>query len=293
MAVLRLFYWLEWIVCWLFVSHGRRCVLKDCCAIADNAVLLPLVVVVVVVVVVPVVVVFRWWWLVFQGRRCVLKDCCAIADNAVLPPETVVPPFTYYAGSPGDVNFSQQSWISRICAQATIFGIMPRIGAILAISQLFSWFVDTLLLRLHRNCNLYTSFSMSYRFLLSEWRHARTQNSGLKYEIKFPALVWTHNTAKLNLISVINCTANRNKPESWTYLGFKGFLENLKNLGFLDQLSSRGWHGCRWLLLGTFVSELPECTQDLMIDITRSYYQHFVPDTRSPAPRWHRHCYHA
>lgn len=34
---------------------------------------------------------------------------------------------------------------------------------------------------------------------------------------------------------------------------------------------------------GTFDSELPECTQDLMIDITRSYYQHFVPDTRSPA----------
>ena len=40
---------------------------------------------------------------VFQGRRCVLKDCCAIADDAVLPPETVVPSFTYYAGSPGDI----------------------------------------------------------------------------------------------------------------------------------------------------------------------------------------------
>ena len=28
---------------------------------------------------------------------------------------------------------------------------------------------------------------------------------------------------------------------------------------------------------GTFTSELPECTQDLMIDVTRSYYQHFKP----------------
>ena len=36
-----------------------------------------------------------------QGRKCVLKDCCAIADNTYLPPETVVPPFTLVAGSPG------------------------------------------------------------------------------------------------------------------------------------------------------------------------------------------------
>ncbi|ELU09048.1 hypothetical protein CAPTEDRAFT_176585 [Capitella teleta] len=28
---------------------------------------------------------------------------------------------------------------------------------------------------------------------------------------------------------------------------------------------------------GVFTSELPECTQDLMIDVTRSYYQHFKP----------------
>ena len=48
------------------------------------------------------------------------------------------------------------------------------------------------------------------------------------------------------------------------------------------------WYYGGCLLTGTFMSELPECTQDLMIDITRSYYQHFVPDTRSPAsPRWH------
>ena len=37
----------------------------------------------------------------FQGRRCVLKDCCKILDNTVLPPETVVPPFTVFAGCPG------------------------------------------------------------------------------------------------------------------------------------------------------------------------------------------------
>ncbi|XP_065220090.1 dynactin subunit 5 [Planococcus citri] len=28
---------------------------------------------------------------------------------------------------------------------------------------------------------------------------------------------------------------------------------------------------------GVYVGELPECTQELMIDYTRSYYQHFVP----------------
>lgn len=31
--------------------------------------------------------------------------------------------------------------------------------------------------------------------------------------------------------------------------------------------------------LGVFTSELPECTQDLMMDITKSYYQHFLPDS--------------
>lgn len=30
---------------------------------------------------------------------------------------------------------------------------------------------------------------------------------------------------------------------------------------------------------GVFTSELPECTQDLMMDITKSYYQHFLPDS--------------
>lgn len=30
---------------------------------------------------------------------------------------------------------------------------------------------------------------------------------------------------------------------------------------------------------GMFLSELPECTQDLMVDITRNFYQHFVPDS--------------
>nr|QBH72929.1 dynactin subunit P25 [Franklinothrips vespiformis] len=28
---------------------------------------------------------------------------------------------------------------------------------------------------------------------------------------------------------------------------------------------------------GVFVGELPECTQDLMVDFTRTYYRHFVP----------------
>lgn len=29
---------------------------------------------------------------------------------------------------------------------------------------------------------------------------------------------------------------------------------------------------------GVCVGELSECTQDLMIDFTRNYYQHFVPE---------------
>lgn len=32
-----------------------------------------------------------------------------------------------------------------------------------------------------------------------------------------------------------------------------------------------------WLLLGLFSGELPECTQELMIDFTKAYYQHFKP----------------
>lgn len=31
------------------------------------------------------------------------------------------------------------------------------------------------------------------------------------------------------------------------------------------------------LLLGLFSGELPECTQDLMMDVTKSYYQKFLP----------------
>ena len=32
-----------------------------------------------------------------------------------------------------------------------------------------------------------------------------------------------------------------------------------------------------FLATGVVAGELPECTQDLMIDLTRGYYQHFVP----------------
>jgi len=32
--------------------------------------------------------------------RCMLKDCCQIAPGAIVPPDTVVPPFTYWAGVP-------------------------------------------------------------------------------------------------------------------------------------------------------------------------------------------------
>lgn len=34
---------------------------------------------------------------------------------------------------------------------------------------------------------------------------------------------------------------------------------------------------CRVGPKATLVDELPECTQDLMIDFTKSYYQNFVP----------------
>ncbi len=30
-----------------------------------------------------------------------MKDCCKIADGTILPPDTVVPPFTFFAGVPG------------------------------------------------------------------------------------------------------------------------------------------------------------------------------------------------
>lgn len=33
----------------------------------------------------------------------------------------------------------------------------------------------------------------------------------------------------------------------------------------------------RLVLSGLFSGELPECTQDLMIDVTKSYYQKFLP----------------
>lgn len=30
-----------------------------------------------------------------------------------------------------------------------------------------------------------------------------------------------------------------------------------------------------YAFIGQFTEELPECTQDLMVDVTMSYYQHF------------------
>ena len=30
-------------------------------------------------------------------------------------------------------------------------------------------------------------------------------------------------------------------------------------------------------ILGRVSEDLPECTQDLMIDVTKGYYQHFYP----------------
>lgn len=46
--------------------------------------------------------------------------------------------------------------------------------------------------------------------------------------------------------------------------------------------------GLLWLLMvdqvflspGLFSGELPECTQELMIDVTKSYYQKFLPLTQ-------------
>ena len=34
------------------------------------------------------------------SQRCILKDCCQIAPGAIVPPDTVVPPYTYWAGVP-------------------------------------------------------------------------------------------------------------------------------------------------------------------------------------------------
>jgi dynactin-5 len=34
------------------------------------------------------------------GERCIVKDCCWIMDGAVVPPDTVLAPYTCWAGSP-------------------------------------------------------------------------------------------------------------------------------------------------------------------------------------------------
>lgn len=34
------------------------------------------------------------------GRRAILLDCCAVAPGAIVPADTVIPPLTYYSGSP-------------------------------------------------------------------------------------------------------------------------------------------------------------------------------------------------
>lgn len=45
----------------------------------------------------------------------------------------------------------------------------------------------------------------------------------------------------------------------------------LPRLQFVDQV---------FLFPGLFSGELPECTQELMIDVTKSYYQKFLPLTQ-------------
>jgi dynactin-5 len=35
------------------------------------------------------------------GRSTIIRDCCEIRANSVLAPDTVVPPFSLLAGSPG------------------------------------------------------------------------------------------------------------------------------------------------------------------------------------------------
>lgn len=51
---------------------------------------------------------------------------------------------------------------------------------------------------------------------------------------------------------------------------------------WLVSVPSRGKAGGHTpvLLPGLFSGELPECTQELMIDVTKSYYQKFLPLTQ-------------
>jgi len=54
------------------------------------------------------------------SARCILKDCCQIAPGAMLPPDTVVPPFTYWAGVPARLVHELPDSHERRMADRTI-----------------------------------------------------------------------------------------------------------------------------------------------------------------------------
>ena len=49
---------------------------------------------------------------------------------------------------------------------------------------------------------------------------------------------------------------------------------------------------CVFINLAVPVGELPECTQETMTDLTKNYFQHFIPDpltskSSTPHRRWY------
>ncbi len=47
------------------------------------------------------------------GERCIVRDCVQILDGAVIPPDTVLPPYTCWAGNPARLVKSLPESVSR------------------------------------------------------------------------------------------------------------------------------------------------------------------------------------
>lgn len=82
-----------------------------------------------------------------------------------------------------------------------------------------------------------------------------------------------HRTVLLNMRRACCCSIS-------IYLQFKVTALNVE-YKLTSAMSCKNADGHTLVLLpGLFSGELPECTQELMIDVTKSYYQKFLPLTQ-------------